>query len=399
MSAKPVTLQQRIEATPAQVFHAFINSTALREWLCDAATAIPRQEGRLHLWWAGGYYATGEFTKVIPNERVVFTWQGRGDKAASRVRVDLRPDGEATIVELTHGAGGKGKKPPKKAKSVRRGWETGLENLKSVLETGHDLRFIRRPMLGILPDTLTPEAVARLGVPVDRGILLGGVVEEMGAQAAGLQKGDVIVRIGGDKTPDWAGLQEALLGHEAGDEVQVTYYRGADKARTTMTLSGRPIDEPPADPAALSAAMTASGEAFLARLTEAFEGVGDERAARRPADGGWSAREVLCHLIVGERATHDYITQLVGGQEHWIDDWPGNLDIAHAGLLAVFPTPGGLLKELRRNRAETWAMLAALPQDFVARKGSYWRLAYGMMEGRLHDEGHLQQITAALAGE
>lgn len=399
MSATPVTLQQRIEATPAQVFHAFTNSTALREWLCDAAMAIPRREGRLHLWWTGGYYATGEYTKVVPNERVAFTWQGRGGKAASRVRVDLRPDGEATVVELTHGAGRKGKKPPKQAKSTRRGWETGLENLKSVLETGHDLRFTRRPMLGILPDALTPEAVARLGVPVDRGILLGGVVEGMGAQAAGLQQGDVIVRIGDDKTPDWAGLQEALRSHRAGDEVEVTYYRGSEKARTTMTLSARAMEEPPADPAALSAAMTASGEAFLARLTEAFEGVGDERAARRPGEGQWSAREVLCHLIVGERATHEYITQLVGGQEHWIDDWPGNLDIAHAGLLAVFPTPGGLLKELRRNRAETWAMLAALPDEFVARKGSYWRLAYGMMEGPLHDEGHLEQIKAALAAD
>ena len=108
---------------------------------------------------------------------------------------------------------------------------------------------------------------------------------------------------------------------------------------------------------------------------------------------------MLCHLVSAERATHDYITQLVGGAEHWIDDWPGNLDVAHAGLLAVFPTPGGLLKELRRNRAETWAMLASLPDDFVARKGSFWRLAYGLVEGRIHDDGHLSQIEAALAAE
>ena len=145
--------------------------------------------------------------------------------------------------------------------------------------------------------------------------------------------------------------------------------------------------------------MSAAGEEGLARLAEAFAGVDDEGAARRPADGGWSPREVLCHLVSSERGTHDYITQLVGGQEHWIDEWPGNLEITHAGLLAVFPTPGGLLKELRRNRSETWAMLAALPEEFVARKGSYWRLAYGLIEGRIHDDGHLAQIQAALAVE
>jgi hypothetical protein len=254
-------------------------------------------------------------------------------------------------------------------------------------------------MLGILPDALTEEAAARLGVPVSKGILLGGVVDGMGAASAGLQQGDVIVRIGEAKTPDWAGLQAALQGHRAGDEVEVTYYRGAEKTRTRMILSARPMEEPPATAAALAEAVSAAGEDFLARLGEAFEGVPDDRAARRPGEGQWSAREVLCHLISAERSTHEYIAQLVGGAEHWLDDWPGNLDIAHAGLVAVFPTPGGLLKELRRNRAETWAMLAALPEEFVARKGSFWRLAYGLIEGRLHDDGHLTQIRAALAAE
>jgi len=52
----------------------------------------------------------------------------------------------------------------------------------------------------------------------------------------------------------------------------------------------------------------------------------------------------------------------------------GELDIGHAGLLAVYPTVADLLAELRRSAAETRAMVAALPDSFVARKGSYWRL-------------------------
>ena len=337
---------------------------------------------------------------MVPDERISFTWQGKGEPAPTRVRVALRPDGEGTVVELVHKGIGTGKKWAEAAAAIQRGWETGLENLRSVLETGHDLRFTRRPMLGILPDALTAEAAARLGVPVTKGILLGGVVEGMGAQAAGLQQGDVIVRIGKGKTRDWAGLADrAPSHHQPGDEVEVTYYRGAEKARAAMTLSARPLDEPPATAAALSAAVAAAGEDFLGRLAAAFEGVDDARARRRPAGEEWSADEVLCHLIASERATQHFITQLVGGQEPWTDDWTGNPDIAHAGLLAVFPTSGGLLKELRRNRAETWAILAALPDEFVARKGSYWRMAYGLIEGRLHDEEHLAQVKAALAAE
>lgn len=397
MARTTLTLEQRIEAAPPAVFHSFTNATALREWLCEAAMVVPRRGGRLHLWWTTGYHATGDFTRVVPDEQVRFTWRGHRDAAASRVQVTLRPDGDGTVVELVHR--GKGKKGLKKAKSIRRGWETGLENLKSVLETGEDLRFTRRPMLGILPESLTPETVARLGLPVGEGMLLGGVVAGMGAQAAGLRPGDVIVRLGDTRTPDWPGLQAALQEHRAGDEVEVVYYRGAEKARAKMTLSARPLEEIPATPAALAEAITAAAEDFVGRLSAAFEGVDDDRAARRPAEGEWSGREVLCHLIASERSGHDYITQMVGGYEHWVDDWPGNLDVTHAGLLAVFPTPSGLLKELRRSRAETGAMLAALPAEFVARKGSYRRLAAGFMEGRLHDEGHLSQVEAALAGE
>jgi uncharacterized protein YndB with AHSA1/START domain len=399
MGRTTLTLEQRIEAAPSQVFHAFTNATALREWLCDAAMVLPRRDGRIHLWWTSGYHATGDYTKVVPDERVSFTWQGRGEPGQTRVRVAIRPDGEGTVVEVAHKGVGTAKKWAEAAEAIRGGWEKGLENLRSVLETGHDLRFTRRPMLGILPDTLTPEAAARLGVPITEGILLGGVVDGMGAQAAGLQQGDVIVRLGGAKTPDWAALAAAVRAHRAGDEVEVVYYREAEKAKTTMTLSARPIEEPPATPATLAEAVTAAGQGFLGRLAEALAGATDEQASRRPADGEWSANEVLCHLISAERAGHNDITQLVGGYEHWADDWPGNLDIAHAGLLAVYPTAGGLLEELRRNRAETWAMLAALPESFVARKGSYWRTAFGFIEGRIHDEAHLTQIKAALAAD
>ncbi|MFH0810789.1 MAG: SRPBCC domain-containing protein [Pseudomonadota bacterium] len=399
MARTTLTLEQRIEAAPSQVFQAFTNATALREWLCDAAMVVPRRDGRIHLWWTNGYHATGDFTKVVPDERVSFTWRGKGEPGETRVRVAIRPDGEGTVVEVAHKGMGTGKKWAEAAEAIRSGWETGLENLRSVLETGHDPRFTRRPMLGILPDALTPESAERLGVPVTKGILLGGVLEGMGAQAAGLRQGDVIVRLGEAKTPDWAALGTAIRAHRAGDEVEVRYYRGAEKATTMMTLSARPMEEPPATPAALAEAVTTAGEDFLGRLAEALAGATDEQAEHRPGEGQWSANEVLCHLISAERATHDYITQLVGGYEHWVDDWPGNLDIAHAGLLAVFPTPGGLLKELRRNRAETWAMLAALPESFMARKGSYWRMAYGFIEGRIHDEGHLAQIKEALAAE
>ncbi|MBM3696556.1 MAG: SRPBCC domain-containing protein, partial [Actinobacteria bacterium] len=102
MARTTLTLEQRIEAAPPAVFHSFTNATALREWLCEAAMVVPRRGGRLHLWWTTGYHATGDFTRVVPDEQVRFTWRGHRDAAASRVQVTLRPDGDGTVVELVH---------------------------------------------------------------------------------------------------------------------------------------------------------------------------------------------------------------------------------------------------------------------------------------------------------
>ena len=397
MARTTIALEQRIEAPVSQVYQAFTNETALREWLCDAALAHPAKGGRIHLWWTSGYYSTGEYRKLAADEQVSFTWQGRGEPRETRVKVALRPDGEGTVVSLAHEQVGTGKKWAEAAEAIRRGWERGLENLQSVLETGHDLRLTRRPMLGIYPNALNAEAIARLGVPVDKGMLIGNVVEGMGAHAAGLQAGDLITRIDEAKVGDWAALQAVLGAHRAGDEVAVTYYRGPEKMTTMMTLSARVIEEPPGAPATLAEASGKSDEDLLRRLDEALAGVSEELAGRRPDPTEWSAKEVLCHLIASHRSTHQWIIEVVGGQERWSDDWAGNLDIGHAGLLAVYPTVADLLAELRRSAAETRAMVAALPDSFVARKGSYWRLAHGLVELPDHNEEHLNQIRAALA--
>ena len=40
-----------------------------------------------------------------------------------------------------------------------------------------DLRFIRRPMLGVSLSHFSPEIATKLGIPVDHGIRLDGVLE------------------------------------------------------------------------------------------------------------------------------------------------------------------------------------------------------------------------------
>jgi len=41
-------------------------------------------------------------------------------------------------------------------------------------------------------------------------------------------------------------------------------------------------------------------------------------------------------------------------------------------------------------------LLAALPPEFVARKGSYWRLGHNLLQLSRHTREHIGQIRAAI---
>ena len=52
--------------------------------------------------------------------------------------------------------------------------------------------------------------------------------------------------------------------------------------------------------------------------------------------------------------------------------------------------------KLRELAFETVAFLVRLPEDFLARKGSYWRLAYNMVDEPYHFNTHLDQMRSAI---
>ena len=64
MSQNDLRFDQAINAPPTQVYNAFTNATALKEWLCDVATVKPKPGGRMYLAWNDGYYCSGEFTDL-----------------------------------------------------------------------------------------------------------------------------------------------------------------------------------------------------------------------------------------------------------------------------------------------------------------------------------------------
>jgi len=71
------------------------------------------------------------------------------------------------------------------------------------------------------------------------GVRLSGVREGTPAAAAGIQAGDVIVRIGEHAVKDLNDMQNALTSYKPGDVVTVVVRRGEQERSFTVTLGGR----------------------------------------------------------------------------------------------------------------------------------------------------------------
>ena len=392
-----LTYHPTIPVSPAEVYRAFTNSTALREWFCDTATVSARPNGHLFVGWHNGYYATGHFTELQENRLVAFSWQGRGEPAPTQVRVELAPDDEGARLMLEHSGIGRGVEWGETAARFDRAWRRSLENLSSVLTTGEDLRVTRRPMLGILLANFSADDATRLGIPVSQGVRLNGVVPQLGADAAGLRQDDVIVAIDGLPVADVIALRTALSSHLAGDVVDVEFYRGPVRHDTPMVLSGRKIPPIPATPAELSEQVRRRYLRDEAALTEFLSGITDMEASYQPGPDEWSVKQVLAHLIQGERYNHQWIGELIGGHEGAYDDYSGNQALRLSATIHAFPTVADMAAELARLNAETLALMDSLPDEFVQRKRTYWRLARTFLdESYSHIADHLGQMRAAV---
>jgi uncharacterized protein YndB with AHSA1/START domain len=394
LQTQTLTFTCTLKASPAAVYRAWTNAMTLREWFCDTVQINAREGAPFFFGWNEGFYAVGNFTELKPDERLAFTWYGKDEPAPTQVEVILEGQGEATRVTLKQHGVGADAAWKTTIQQMDEGWRGSLENLQSVLETGLDLRIMRRPMLGIFPSPLTAEQAQKLGVPVTQGTYLDGVVAGLGAEAAGLQKGDVIVSLASKKVVDYPTMTLALRPYKGGDTVEVEYYRGGAKHNTLMTLSSRPAPDVPTQPGELAERLEQKYEEVNAALDAALANVTEAEASHQPAPGEWNVKEVLAHLIWSERYLHFVVWGMVGGEDNV--PWPDNNPAQQIGILAACPSLVSLVKEFKQAEASTAATIAHLPATFLARKATYIRLGLNTLGFSEHTREHIAQIQAAV---
>lgn len=126
-----LVVEQRIDASPAVVYGYLTESARWRQWQGVDADHDPVAGGAFSMLMGNGMNARGEFVELVPHRRVVFTWGWVGHAGlppgSSTVEIELRPDGDGTLLILTHRSLPDGEIPPQQA-----GWRHYLPRLAAV---------------------------------------------------------------------------------------------------------------------------------------------------------------------------------------------------------------------------------------------------------------------------
>ena len=108
-SAAPDVIEKtiRIAARPNTVFAYFTDPDKIAQWHGIEADTQPQPGGLFRVNVTRQMVARGEFLEVHPFTRLVFTWGWEGGNSPvppgrSTVEVTFTPDGDDTIVQLTH---------------------------------------------------------------------------------------------------------------------------------------------------------------------------------------------------------------------------------------------------------------------------------------------------------
>lgn len=110
------------------------------------------------------------------------------------------------------------------------------EVLPALMKSGR----VRRGYLGLVPQAVTPEMDAKLGLGGRKGVLVAVVKKDAAAWAAGIREGDLIVSVDGEAVTEVVPMMRQVASIRPGKAVEVMFWRGGQKWKTRVTLQERP---------------------------------------------------------------------------------------------------------------------------------------------------------------
>ena len=136
-AGRTLRIVRRLPATPEVVFAAWTDAASLKTWMCPGSTHVSTAELDVRV---GGHFRivmrqaesetvhTGVYREICPPERLAFTWSSTATRGeVTLVTVELRPQGDATELILTH----EGLPDADSAAQHESGWQRIAANLET----------------------------------------------------------------------------------------------------------------------------------------------------------------------------------------------------------------------------------------------------------------------------
>ena len=99
---------------------------------------------------------------------------------------------------------------------------------------------VRRGVIGVVPEDITPVMAAALGIEHHSGVILSDVTPGSSAEASDLHQGDVIRAVDDKPVHDSLTLSAAIFRHSIGDQVALDVERGKQQLQIKVTVLEAP---------------------------------------------------------------------------------------------------------------------------------------------------------------
>ena len=390
-----VTVERTVNASAERLYQAFQSRDEYNNWFCNNSFVQAREGGLyLFIWNAEQYSATGLIKELVENEKVVFTWrstwQGEESDYPEILTVTFDEADDGTKVTFFHEG-----MPPEGKEGYEWQWNKRLDDLKQYVETGALPNIVNRVIIGIFPGAVDNETAEKLGLEQGTFSRVTNLVPDYSAEKAGIQVGDIITHLNGQKIGPSNPMNAAVADNKPGDEVDVTVARDDETLALTMPLSPYPVPDIPDTYVALADTVAPQYDQLIEQITALFDGVTEDQANAAPAEGEWSASMVIAHLIYSEQQFQEGIGAHFanGTPQHW----SGNDTTRLTAIVTVNPGIEGIIGALRREYDETLAIWRNFPDETAnSNKSFLWLDAFNVMGWIQHTQNHLAQIKEAI---
>ncbi len=114
--------------------------------------------------------------------------------------------------------------------------QPAMEIVQQLIEHGE----IIRPWIGVNAVDVNPKLVAYYNLPTDKGVVVTNVAPGSGADRAGIEVGDIIIKIDNTEVNNTRDLIKVINKYRVGDSVVVELYRGEQRGQIEVALDRAP---------------------------------------------------------------------------------------------------------------------------------------------------------------